>query len=225
MWGALSAAKRGLILAAMGIVGVAILANCVFYIRSLWPKGLNADIARSRSPVQGERLSACDALVRYDNEPERSSAAVALIDLLSDQSPMVRAAAAQSLAKLRYKAAGPHLLSLLGDPNDGVASAAAFALASLSDENGYRALHGAALAGRSLMLRAAAAEAIGMYRRAASTKTLHHVLQHDRSPYVRRSAVRGLAQIGTPEALDAIREVEHRDDIDGAEARDALHGR
>lgn len=207
------------------LAAVALLVAAILSIRLVWPGGLAGDLGRSRSALSHERASAAGALSGYPSEPERTAASSALLRLLRDRSEFVRGAAAEGLGQLRYREAVPGLVALLDDSSDAVVFDAARALALMRDERAYLPLRETALAGARAGQRSAAAEALGNWGGRSSLATLRRILQKDPDSTVRRSAVLGLARIGTPEALRAIRPAQDSDDVDGTAAREALKGR
>lgn len=206
------------------VLGAVIVAYVALSIRMVWPPGLPGDLVRSRSRLSHERLWACEALARHQAEPQRTTAAGALLRLLRDPDSHVRGEAADGLGKLRCREAVSGLITLLDDGTDAVVYAAATALASLGDERGTAAVQRTAVAGSRTGQRACAAQALGYWKRQPSVDTLRRILQDEPEAYVRWAAVMGLARIGTPEALDAIRLVERSLDVDGGAAREALYG-
>jgi len=163
------------------------------------------------------------------------------IRLLKDESPDIRASAAEMLGGLKSEAAVPALLESLNDPIDDVRHQAVRALAEIGAPEAKRPLLALVddpdrltrrIVGRALThlqagevaehlrnqlrdslpwMRIGAAEDLGVLRSVEAVPLLVEQLKHE-NPLVRRAVVVALMQIGAPEALDALREARNDED-------------
>jgi TIR domain/HEAT repeats/NACHT domain/PBS lyase HEAT-like repeat len=131
-----------------------------------------------------------------------------LLSLLEDEDNEVRAGAARVLGDFGEPGAALHLVDMTRDPDEWVREASVVALGKLGDSSTLPELL-LALADESPNVRHGAVEALGKIGHSAAVQPLSRVLARDArtlpEEIVRAAAVVALEQIGTPEALDALR--------------------
>ena len=133
--------------------------------------------------------------------------------LVSDDSPPVRAAAAEALGALGDPAALPQLAEVLdSDDSPPVRANAAQALGSLGDPAALPQLTEALDSDDSPPVRANAAQALGSLGDPAAIPQLTEALDSDDSPPVRAAAAQALGSLGDPAALPQLAEALDSDD-------------
>jgi len=165
-----------------------------------------------------EQLASDDEVVRVQAGElllQMGSAAVRpLIDALQNPRHPARPMIAATLGQLGDKRAVEPLIAALKDPDKAVRYQAALALAKLKDRRALRPLIHALfdemppvgtdpLTGEPLLVRAAAAQALGELRATEAVPALKVLLKDEERP-VRFAALQALIRIGTPEALQAV---------------------
>ncbi len=145
-----------------------------------------------REGTLAERVEAARSLL----DP---GSARALVPLLSDPDPELRAAAAESLGRLGARDLGGELLALLEGAPPETAAAAAEALGRVGAVESLPRLLALVRAGFPPERAGAAAVALGHLREADGVWALAAALRHD-SPLVRRQAAWALGEIGRAEA-------------------------
>jgi HEAT repeat protein len=124
------------------------------------------------------------------------------LEELRNPDPEVRAQAVKKLSIAKDPRAVPVLLLYLGDPDQKVGLYMAQALGNLAEQDALAALR-LALQDQDPNIRWRAAMALGDQRDAAAVPGLARLLQ-DPDPLVQNVAANALAQIGTPEATNAL---------------------
>jgi putative heme-binding domain-containing protein len=132
----------------------------------------------------------------------KSASATALTDLLSDTRPFVKDKAIEELV-LRGNASVAALNQVLDSSDNQEARASAvFALYRIQTGDAMRAVS-SALDDKSLLVRTAAARAVGLARDTSAVDKLITMVEHD-SPPVRRQGATALGQIGDTGAVKAL---------------------
>lgn len=145
-----------------------------------------------------------------------TAAVCPLIEALNDPTHPARHLVAATLGQIGDRRAVEPLIQALKDPDKQVRFHAALALGKLKDPRALRPLVHALfdemppigsdpLTGDPLIVRAAAAQALGELRAKESVPALK-VLLKDEPRSLRRAVVQALGQIGTEEALNALQE-------------------
>lgn len=164
--------------------------------------GIRPNFPQTPSPIESE-VAHWAARLKLSDEEERREAVImlssfegnavlpALESALADNSPRVRAAAANSLASRRDSSIVPLLAArLTEDKVQFVRKAAAYALGAFQGAERTRALIGA-LTQKDLEVRGAAAVSLGDHPDADAISALTNALS-DKSAFVRAQAARGL---------------------------------
>lgn len=129
---------------------------------------------------------------------------------LDDESPDVRAAAAETLARIGAADAVPSLFPRLGDPDPRVGQAAESAICALGGSQ-TEALASTAARSPSARVRRAALRILGYGGFGAAFSVLQAAIE-DPDPRVRDAAVQGLPFIDDPRASDTLLELAQRPD-------------
>ncbi len=126
-----------------------------------------------------------------------------LLEVLSDDRPLVRSMAASALGGIGEPRAGQPLLGLLGDAHPGVRLAAAESLATMRDPAAVTAWLDL-LKDNAALVRREAAKHLGTSHDPRAGEALYRLLKEDPEPSVRASAVRAFVETGDPRGLEAL---------------------
>jgi len=148
-------------------------------------------------------------IIELENEP-RSVALDSLLPMLSDEDPVVRLAALESLADLGSQTPLPALTAALDDPSPQIRIAALEALMLRRNAATVGPVE-ARVFDRDAQVRIAAIDALAVIGERSSVAVLGALLG-DPDPAVRRSAVGALADIGGESARLYLRQLRHHPD-------------
>jgi len=183
---------------------------------------LEATIARAKTGFVADRVSACQRLAKFSAEPERNVAAQVLAEALTDKEPLVRQAAARSLADMEYVQAGKQIMPLLRDPSPNVRMDAVGALARLRVAEAYPAILDTLQLDKSISVRAVAAEAVGEFGRSDVVAILSKAFRDESSGVVQRAIVETVGRMSTPDAEGFLNEASQAPGLGGDAARRLL---
>jgi cellulose synthase operon protein C len=171
-------------------------------------------------PDQEVRIAAATAL-GASGDP---AAAMPLLGHLDDTVPEVQARVVGALARLGDPSAVVPLIGKVQHPRPTVRLAVVQALGKLGDARAASALV-LALRDTQGSVRVAALVALGQLRASEATAPIAALLVDQQDEEVREAALRALARIGTPEALQALLKALETDDPDREDSpvRAALH--
>jgi beta-lactamase regulating signal transducer with metallopeptidase domain len=130
--------------------------------------------------------------------------APALLRLLRDDDPSVRAAAARSSGELRVQAAVSHLIAALSDPDAGVRARAAHSLGELEPPAAIVPLQRVLLSDASVAVRREAAGALGEMESEAAARALRLALERVPDRSLRRYVIRALGETESPTAIPVL---------------------
>lgn len=162
-------------------------------------------IAALRDENARVRFDAVHALGFIAETPLADAHAQALIAELDHYDPIIRAATARVIGRLRVRSAGPALVSALNDSNSVVRLYATEALGLLRDSGGAIALRGQLPRSRGDLLEATflALARIGAHE----DLEFFRVRLTDRNDRLRRAAVEGLARAGDTGSADRFAQI------------------
>ncbi len=118
-----------------------------------------------------------------------------LIELLSDNDPLIKVAACEALGNLKSKKAIEHIFPLLYDINFWVRTCACTALGEIGDKKALSQLL-EKLQDESHWVRSAACEALGKIGDKQAAEDLAYLSLYDESEIVREAAIKALTMIG-----------------------------